>query len=87
MFALLDNLWEEHGEVVTQFAQNVGIVPDNPNDKAILLFLSERCGKITLDKESSEGLAKVMDSVLTTGNISGNVPSALDDPDFLRSCF
>ena len=87
MFALLDNLWDEYGDTVSQFAQNVGIVPDNPNDKVVLLFLSAKCGKIDLDKESSEGLSKIMDAVLTTGTIAGRVPSALDDPDFLRSCF
>jgi len=87
MFALLDNLWEEYGDTVSQFSANVGIVPDNPNDKTTLLFLAMSCGQIELDKESTDGLTKAMVSVLTTGNVVGNVPSALDDPDFLRSCF
>ncbi len=87
MFALIDNLWDEYGDAVSPFAQNVGIVPDNPNDKALMLFLSYKCGEINLDAESSEGLTKIMNSVLTTGTISGKVSGAMADPDFIRSCF
>ena len=87
MFALLDNLWDEFGDAVSQYSDNVGIVPDNPNDKTTLLFLAMSCGQIELDKESADGLKKAMVSVLTTGSVAGKVPSALDDPDFLRSCF
>ena len=87
MFALLDNLWDEYGEIVMPFGQNLGIVADNPNDKALLLFVCMSCGRITLDKESSDGLNKIMNALLDTGTIVGSVPSALDDPDFLRNCF
>lgn len=87
MLALLENAWEEFGETACQFAQNVGIVPDNPSDRLLMLFLSEKCGQITPDSETSAGLSKMMTALLTTGNLSGSIQSALDDPEFLRSCF
>ena len=87
MYGLIDDIWEEHAELLTGIAENLRIVAEAPSDKLLVIYVASKCGAIQIESPNSKYVDDMMAKVVETGRIEGNVETAMNDPDFIKECW
>lgn len=87
MYGLIDDIWEEHAELLTGIAENLRMVAESPSDKLLVIYVASKCGAIQIESPNSKYVDDMMAKVVETGRIEGNVETAMNDPDFIKECW
>ena len=87
MFGLIDEIWEEHAELLTGIASNICVATDTPNDKLLVIYVASKIGSIQIDAPNSKYVDDMMAKVVETGHVEGNVETVMNDPDFIKECW
>lgn len=87
MYGLIDEIWEEHAELLTGIAENLCIAAETPTDKLLVIYVASKCGALTIESPSVQYVNDMMMKVVETGHIEGDVETAMNDPDFIKECW
>lgn len=87
MYGLIDEIWEEHAELLTGIAENLCIATETPTDKLLAIYVASKCGAIQIESPNSQYVNDMMLKVVETGHIEGDVQTAMNDPDFIKECW
>ena len=87
MYGLIDDIWERFAAELNGVAENLYLPTDTPNDKLLLMFIAYKCDVIQIADDEKRYVDDMMNKVVLTGKIEGEVTTALNNPEFMQRFF